>query len=169
MSWMTGTDLMEHIIDAMLASVVSDAERAQAYEPLIEEWERRACDWLAGLVGRDVAFDVALHRRHPEWWNDEEDPECGVSIHGAVPELDHQKRIREVRAADARDVFAAGDSRVETGPVAFPHDWPGLFLRGDHCGDYALAVRKAAAAADGLEAMKLEALARLLESPRVKP
>ena len=29
--------------------------------------------------------------------------------------------------------FSESDERVETGPIRFGDDWPGLFLRGDTC------------------------------------
>ena len=32
----------------------------------------------------------------------------------------------------------AQSSRVETGPVQFGDDWPGVFIRGDNAGYYAL-------------------------------
>lgn len=38
----------------------------------------------------------------------------------------------------------AVDRRVETGPVQFGDDWPGLFIRGDNVGWYAMAVKRAA-------------------------
>lgn len=33
------------------------------------------------------------------------------------------------------------EPRVETGPVAFGTDWPGVFIRGDHAGHYAMNLR----------------------------
>lgn len=33
------------------------------------------------------------------------------------------------------------DARVETGPVQFGNDWPGVFIRGDHAGYYAMTLR----------------------------
>lgn len=35
------------------------------------------------------------------------------------------------------------DQRVETGPLQFGDDWPGLFVRGDDCIDLAHALEKA--------------------------
>lgn len=31
--------------------------------------------------------------------------------------------------------------RVETGPLAFGDDWPGIFIRGDHAAHYAFVLR----------------------------
>ena len=38
--------------------------------------------------------------------------------------------------------FPAEERRVETGPVMFGEDWPGLFLRGDDCFRYVSALRE---------------------------
>jgi len=35
------------------------------------------------------------------------------------------------------------DQRVETGPLQFGDDWPGLFVRGDDCIDLAYALERA--------------------------
>lgn len=37
--------------------------------------------------------------------------------------------------------FPAVDDRVETGPVQFGDDWPGLFIRGDDAFAYAMALQ----------------------------
>jgi hypothetical protein len=39
--------------------------------------------------------------------------------------------------------FAAERLRVESGPIMFGDDWPGLFLRGDDCFRYTFALREA--------------------------
>jgi hypothetical protein len=33
-------------------------------------------------------------------------------------------------------------SRIETGPVQFGDDWPGIFIRGDNAIGYAMAIRR---------------------------
>jgi len=38
--------------------------------------------------------------------------------------------------------FAAEEERVETGPVMFGDDWPGVFIRGDNCFKYVSALRE---------------------------
>ena len=38
--------------------------------------------------------------------------------------------------------FPAQDRRVESGPIMFGDDWPGLFLRGDDCYRFAFALRE---------------------------
>lgn len=35
----------------------------------------------------------------------------------------------------------AQETRVETGPVQFGDDWPGLFIRGDNAGYYAFTLK----------------------------
>jgi len=35
------------------------------------------------------------------------------------------------------------DGRVETGPVQFNDDWPGVFIRGDQCAYFALNLKDA--------------------------
>lgn len=34
------------------------------------------------------------------------------------------------------------EPRLESGPVQFGNDWPGVFLRGDHCAYYALCLEQ---------------------------
>lgn len=34
------------------------------------------------------------------------------------------------------------EPRLESGPVQFGDDWPGVFLRGDHCAYYALCLEQ---------------------------
>jgi hypothetical protein len=46
------------------------------------------------------------------------------------------KQLHKVRR------FAAEEKRVESGPVMFGDDWPGLFLRGDDCHLYASSLRE---------------------------
>ena len=36
--------------------------------------------------------------------------------------------------------LAHQEERVETGPTQFGKDWPGLFIRGDNCAGYRLAL-----------------------------
>jgi hypothetical protein len=60
------------------------------------------------------------------------------------------------------------EERVESGAVQFGEDWPGLFIRGDHCIAYAAALK------DALEEswrygwptlQELRALLQALEAP----
>lgn len=46
------------------------------------------------------------------------------------------KELRKVRR------FAEMDKRVDSGPIMFGDDWPGLFLRGKHCHQYASSLRE---------------------------
>lgn len=42
-----------------------------------------------------------------------------------------ETELRKIRTTDRNDIPAP--RRVETGPVQFNDDWPGLFIRGDDC------------------------------------
>lgn len=50
------------------------------------------------------------------------------------------RRMSELRK------FPAQQSRVETGPVQFGDDWPGVFIRGDDCFGYAMCLGSVLAA-----------------------
>lgn len=39
-------------------------------------------------------------------------------------------------------LFPAQDKRVETGPIQFGDDWPGVFIRGDNAGFYAFMLKR---------------------------
>lgn len=49
----------------------------------------------------------------------------------------------EERAPLPEDIrwFPEVEPRVETGPIAFGNDWPGIFIRGDNAAAYALHLR----------------------------
>jgi len=47
------------------------------------------------------------------------------------------KELHQVRR------FKAEEKRVESGPIMFGEDWPGLFLRGDDCFRFTFALREA--------------------------
>ncbi len=34
-------------------------------------------------------------------------------------------------------IFTGQEERVETGPIQFGDDWPGIFIRGDNAGNFA--------------------------------
>lgn len=61
--------------------------------------------------------------------------------------------------------------RVETGPIVFGDDWPGLFLRGDHCFGYAMQLRELLSNPGNVPLAKrfVESLIRRLESPIMHP
>lgn len=66
-------------------------------------------------------------------------------------------------------------SRMETGPVVFAGDWPGIFIRGDHAGHFAMQLRqiKMHLVAHDLilwpESAVLDGLIDTLQSCEVKP
>lgn len=39
-------------------------------------------------------------------------------------------------------IFPAQKHRVETGPIQFGDDWPGVFIRGDNAGWYAFMLKR---------------------------
>lgn len=56
--------------------------------------------------------------------------------------------------------------RVETGPVQFGDDWPGLFIRGDDCAHYMLILLHVINdMPDGLNKVIVESLIDLLAAP----
>ncbi len=61
------------------------------------------------------------------------------------------------------------ENRVETGVVQFNDDWPGVFIRGDDCRGFAMAIKsvlegKTLRWEDRLHQSELESLGRLLDS-----
>lgn len=63
-----------------------------------------------------------------------------------------------------------GAARVETGPVQFGDDWPGVFIRGDNAGCYAHALMEALSGMeDGLVKCQLTGLANILSGAIVAP
>ena len=63
MSWKSGADLMDGIIDAVRDTVKDVRERRLLYGKLIRLFERRDCDVLANCLGRDEVFDQAFRVR----------------------------------------------------------------------------------------------------------
>jgi hypothetical protein len=66
------------------------------------------------------------------------------------------------------------DERVETGPVQFGDDWPGVFIRGDNAGYYAMHLKTLIegghdAATEEFIKMLLRGLQELLASAIVGP
>lgn len=63
--------------------------------------------------------------------------------------------------------------RVETGPIQFGEDWPGLFIRGDNCIYHSMYLRivleSIKDSQDKLLISQIENLIELMESPLIKP
>ena len=61
------------------------------------------------------------------------------------------------------------DKRVETGPLQFGDDWPGVFIRGDNAAFYAFALSQYLEEGDKawLAASQVRDLIRLLQGCRV--
>ena len=79
-------------------------------------------------------------------------------------------RDPKLSAKDRTDVckLPSVEQRVETGPIAFGNDWPGVFIRGDNAMWYALQLRMVQTP-DRLAAIQIEQLRTLLESCQVQP
>ncbi len=96
--------------------------------------------------------------------------------------MTNDKLKTESEAATGREASAVerlvilpmpeGFTRIETGAVQFGDDWPGVFIRGDHAGYYAMQLRNAAEIMECndpghvMDAMTLKILAELFESSR---
>jgi len=90
----------------------------------------------------------------------------------------HAKKGIEVATAIGVRRISHEGSRVETGPVSFGEDWPGLFIRGDNCIFYSeqlgWALEKLNALNDGTVEHQIMfdavlGLANLLSEPLVEP
>jgi len=82
----------------------------------------------------------------------------GVTRIPAAPELPPAIGESELRSTR----FLPGvDTRVETGPVRFGDDWPGVFIRGDDTMGFRLTLQRVIAGTAGL--FELKSLARLNE------
>ena len=125
MSWITGADLMESIVKAMVEAGVPPRNRKNAYLPLIVEWERRGCDSLDSVVGADVAFDAALGELHPERWGFPENPEDDDDYDGPACFRGDPPTIEPE------------SGRAKTGATSID-GCPGVFVRGDAAFDWSL-------------------------------
>ena len=57
-----------------------------------------------------------------------------------------------------------GDDRIETGPIQFGADWPGVFIRGDDCVNFLSSLRTFMSGDDTyIDRTNMEMLIRLLE------
>jgi hypothetical protein len=70
-------------------------------------------------------------------------------------------------------IIPLDDTRLETGPMQFSDDWPGVFVRGDDALGYALALRRAVERlveidSPSVDVAKLADLVELLGSCRVR-
>ena len=90
-----------------------------------------------------------------------------LTMLNAVQEVIFRKTRDPVRKLDGQA------ERVETGPVQFGDDWPGLFVRGDNCAYYQIAVDNALRALvsqdklDTISQFAVSDLANLLRSVRI--
>jgi len=68
-------------------------------------------------------------------------------------------------------VLPAQAERVETGPVQFGDDWPGVFIRGDNAGYYALVLKEVLqkGGVNWIQHPIIESLQDLLASAVVEP
>lgn len=64
---------------------------------------------------------------------------------------------------EIRKFPTAEGGRVETGPIQFGDDWPGIFLRGDNAFGYALALQEAMETIpEGFNKIQIRSLCKLL-------
>ena len=72
--------------------------------------------------------------------------------------------------SDLRTIpLADGEPRVETGPLQFGNDWPGLFVRGDDCLAFAKCLEEVAATIPtGLLLLRFNRLRYLLAATNVR-
>jgi len=69
-----------------------------------------------------------------------------------------------------RKLPAVEGERVETGPVQFGDDWPGVFVRGDNAFGYAMALQEAMEKIpEGLNKIQIKSLCELLHGAVVIP
>lgn len=92
-----------------------------------------------------------------------------------------ERRFREIAGAStpgskAVRILSAPETRVENGPVQFGDDWPGVFIRGDSAGYYAMTLRTllepvpdAPASTDVFVRIQLRGLYDLLRASVVGP
>jgi hypothetical protein len=74
------------------------------------------------------------------------------------------------RLNEVRKLPAVEGGRVETGPVQFGDDWPGVFVRGDNAFGYAMALREAMEKIpEGFNKMQIKSLCSLLGGAVVIP
>lgn len=71
MGWASGSRLMSSIIEPLKKNVKDASVRQSVYEDLIRAFEDADCDTLMECEGEDKAFDKALKKLHPEWYEDE--------------------------------------------------------------------------------------------------
>lgn len=65
--------------------------------------------------------------------------------------------------SEIRKLPAAQDGRVETGPVQFGDDWPGIFVRGDNAFAYSMALQEAMGSIpEGFKKVQIKSLCELL-------
>lgn len=127
---------------------------AENGEPLVtSEGYRDVADAKRGFEALKRAIAATMFA--PEWPG-------GVQLF-TMPEL-----IGAIR--DGEEVPAtAQPSRIESGPVRFGDDWTGLFLRGDGCFAYALALKaQLEDKGDAFSRAGLEGLITALESTNEK-
>lgn len=90
-------------------------------------------------------------------------------MNDAVETKQEQPQEVEASAVDAVVMLPAAPNgkRVETGPVQFGDDWPGVFMRGDYAGPMAMYLRGALEIMecnDPLNAIEQAALKGLVET-----
>jgi hypothetical protein len=74
MGWSGGSSIAMALI-RVAKKHVSEASKPAFYKALIHELESNDCDTLGECMGADPAFDKALKKANPGWFDDEEEDE----------------------------------------------------------------------------------------------
>jgi hypothetical protein len=97
---------------------------------------QKPCPAHAGKILKEASATVALDGDTRRCCND---PECGNDWPCAL----HPDGPSEPKAGPRK--FPAEEKRVETGPIQFGDDWPGMFIRGDNAFGLVMAIQGALA------------------------
>lgn len=120
----------------------------------------------SGLV--DVMYAAALDEAEPPPPSGDVTMKCEVVVEGVDPVTG------EITTGPPRPVIQmmpapTDKSRVETGPIQFGDDWPGVFIRGDNAAYYGLTLSHVLPELTGIERVQLDGLRQLLAGCVIGP
>jgi hypothetical protein len=72
MGWSAGSTILSEVIRVVKETVKSDHQRRKIYLHLIPVFEDHDCDTLTECLGTDGAYDAALKRLNPKFFEPEE-------------------------------------------------------------------------------------------------
>jgi hypothetical protein len=73
MGWASGSSPYDFIIEELKECVPDEALRPKIHESLIRAFEEHDWDTQDECVGQDPAFDAALEKLHPDWYEEEDE------------------------------------------------------------------------------------------------